>query len=67
MLKNTRRLSLNPTTIRSLSSTELRPVAGGLPTANVSAENVSCCSFDASCPSDSCTINSRGTRCADCF
>lgn len=67
MLKNTRRLSLNPTTIRRLSSADMRAVAGGLPTANVSAENVSCCSFDAACPSEGCTILSRNTRCADCF
>jgi hypothetical protein len=53
MHKPTKRLLLNPDTIRQLSNADMTRAAGGLPSAAISAENV-CCSFDIACPTDGC-------------
>lgn len=54
MRKSSRRLRLNAETIKALTEVDLGRVGGAIGTANISAENVSCCSFEAACPTDGC-------------
>lgn len=65
-MKKLTRLTLKTETIRALLTAEMRAVAGALPTAALSAENVGCCSFDICPPPPTDGCPSRTLSCRAC-
>ena len=62
MIKKKSGLHLSTETLRGLRTASLQAAAGGIPTANISAENASCCSFDV-CQTDTCVRRSCNGGC----